>query len=242
MRVAIAGAGAVGRSIAAELLENGHEVLLIDKNPRSITVDSVPRAEWLLADACEIASLDEAALERCNVVIAATGDDKANLVVSLLAKTEYGVPRVVARINHPNNEWLFNESWGVDVAVSTPRLLSALVEEAVSVGDLVRLMTFRQSDASLVELDHAGRRAAGRPADRRHRLARRHRAGRDPAGRPGDRAQPGRPAGDRRRAAVRDQRGRGGRAGHPAGATATVKPAGPAEPHRPACPALPASR
>ena len=152
MRVAIAGAGAVGRSIAAELLDNGHEVLLIDKNPRSIAVDSVPRAEWLLADACEIASLDEASLERCNVVIAATGDDKANLVVSLLAKTEYGVPRVVARINHPNNEWLFNESWGVDVAVSTPRIMSALVEEAVSVGDLVRLMTFRQSDASLVEL------------------------------------------------------------------------------------------
>ena len=152
MRVAIAGAGAVGRSIAKELLENGHEVLLIDKSPRAIKVYRVPGAEWLLADACEISSLDDASLERCNVVIAATGDDKANLVVSLLAKTEYGVPRVVARINHPNNEWLFNESWGVDVAVSTPRLLSALVEEAVSVGDLVRLMTFRQSEASLVEL------------------------------------------------------------------------------------------
>ncbi len=152
MRVAIAGAGAVGRSIAGELLENGHEVLLIDRNPKSIKVDSVPRAEWLLADACEISSLDDAALSRCNVVIAATGDDKVNLVVSLLAKTEYGVPRVVARINHPDNEWLFNESWGVDVAVSTPRLLSALVEEAVSVGDLVRLMTFRQSEVNLVEL------------------------------------------------------------------------------------------
>jgi trk system potassium uptake protein len=152
MRVAIAGAGAVGRSIAAELLENGHEVLLIDKNPRAIQVDSVPRAEWLLADAAEIASLDDAGLERCNVVICATGDDKVNLVVSLLAKTEYGVPRVVARVNDPKNEWLFNESWGIDVAVSTPRLLSALVEEAVSVGDLVRLMTFRQSDANLVEL------------------------------------------------------------------------------------------
>src|ERR1051326_6307269 len=152
MRVAIAGAGAVGRSIAQELLENGHEVLLIDKNPRSIKVEAVPRAEWLLADACEIASLDDAGLERCHVVVAASGDDKVNLVVSLLAKTEYGVPRVVARINHPKNEWLFNESWGVDVAVSTPRLLSALVEEAVSVGDLVRLMTFGQSEASLVEL------------------------------------------------------------------------------------------
>ncbi|HSZ40415.1 MAG TPA: TrkA family potassium uptake protein [Trebonia sp.] len=152
MRVAIAGAGAVGRSIARELLENGHEVLLIDQKPSSIKVDSVPRAEWLLADACEISSLDDAGLDRCNVVVAATGDDKVNLVVALLAKTEYGVPRVVARVNHPGNEWLYNESWGVDVAVSTPRLLSALVEEAVSVGDLVRLMTFGQSDTSLVEL------------------------------------------------------------------------------------------
>ncbi len=152
MRIAIAGAGAVGRSIAGELLENGHEVLLIDNSPKAIKVDSVPRAEWLLADACEISSLDDAALQRCQVVIAATGDDKANLVVALLAKTEYGVPRVVARVNHPDNEWLYNESWGVDVAVSTPRLLSALVEEAVSVGDLVRLMTFGQSEASLVEL------------------------------------------------------------------------------------------
>jgi trk system potassium uptake protein TrkA len=152
MRVAIAGAGAVGRSIAQELLENGHEVLLIDRDPKAIKVEVVPRAEWLLADACEIASLDDAALERCQVVVASSGDDKVNLVVSLLAKTEYGVPRVVARINHPKNEWLFNESWGVDVAVSTPRLLSALVEEAVSVGDLVRLMTFRQGEANLVEL------------------------------------------------------------------------------------------
>ncbi|GAA2109087.1 TrkA family potassium uptake protein [Streptomyces synnematoformans] len=150
--MAIAGAGAVGRSIAGELLDNGHEVLLIDKTPTAIAVERVPRAEWLLADACEIASLDEAALQRCSVVIAATGDDKVNLVVSLLAKTEYGVPRVVARVNNPRNEWLFNEAWGVDVAVSTPRLMSALVEEAVSVGDLVRLLRFSHGDANLVEL------------------------------------------------------------------------------------------
>ena len=96
--------------------------------------------------------MEEARLDRCDVVIAATGDDKVNLVVSLLAKTEYGVPRVVARVNNPKNEWLFNESWGVDVAVSTPRLMSALVEEAVSVGDLVRLLRFSHGDANLVEL------------------------------------------------------------------------------------------
>jgi trk/ktr system potassium uptake protein len=152
MRVAIAGAGAVGRSIAAELVDNGHEVLLVDKDPRAIKTKAVPRAEWLLADACELASLGEAGLERCQVAIAATGDDKANLVMSLLAKTEFGVPRTVARVNHPSNEWLFNEAWGVDVSVSTPRIMSALVEEAVTVGDLVRLFTFNQSDANLVEL------------------------------------------------------------------------------------------
>jgi trk system potassium uptake protein TrkA len=152
MRVAIAGAGNVGRSIATELLGNGHQVLLIERDQRGIKSDSVPAAEWLLADACEISSLEQAGLQHCQVVVAATGDDKVNLVVSLLAKTEYGVPRVVARVNHPKNEWLFNESWGVDIAVSTPRLLSALVEEAVTVGDLVRLMSFRRGEANLVEL------------------------------------------------------------------------------------------
>ena len=152
MRVAIAGAGNVGRSIALELLGNGHEVLLIEREPRAMKVDTVPSAEWLLADACELETLVQAGVQTCNVVVAATGDDKVNLVVSLLAKTEFGVDRVVARVNHPKNEWLFNESWGVDVAVSSPRLLAAVVEEAVSVGDLVRLLTFRQGQANLVEL------------------------------------------------------------------------------------------
>ena len=152
MRVAIAGAGKVGRSIAAELTENGHEVMLVDRDPDAVRPDSIPGAQWLVADACEVAVLEKADLSSCQVVIAATGDDKVNLVVSLLAKTEFGVPRVVARVNHPKNEWMFNEAWGVDVAVSTPRMLSALVEEAVSVGDLVRLFTFRQGNANLVEL------------------------------------------------------------------------------------------
>ena len=152
MRVAIAGAGNVGRSIASELLGNGHEVLLIEREPRALKVETVPNAEWLLADACELDTLVEARVQTCDVVVAATGDDKVNLVVSLLAKTEFGVDRVVARVNHPKNEWLFNESWGVDVSVSSPRLLAAVVEEAVSVGDLVRLLTFRQGQANLVEL------------------------------------------------------------------------------------------
>lgn len=152
MRVAIAGAGKVGRAIARELVGNGHHVLLIDRDAELARPGVVEGASTLMADACEISALDEADLSTCQVVVAATGDDKVNLVVSLLAKTEYGVPRVVARVNHPKNEWMFDESWGVDVAVSTPRMLSALVEEAVSVGDLVRLFSFRQGDADLVEI------------------------------------------------------------------------------------------
>jgi trk system potassium uptake protein len=152
VRVVIAGAGSVGRSIARELLGNGHQVLLVDKEPAAMKMASVPEADWLLADACEVSSLGEAGLESADVVVAATGDDKANLVLSLLAKTEYGVPRTVARVNNPKNEWMFDEAWGVDVAVSTPRLMTALVEEAVAVGELVRIFTFQQTQANLVEL------------------------------------------------------------------------------------------
>ena len=152
MRIAIAGAGAVGSSIATELLEAGHTVMLVERSSAQFKPEVAEQADWVLGDACEFATLEEAGIERCDVVIAATGDDKANLVVSLLAKTEFAVSRVVARVNNPANEWLFTEAWGIDVAVSTPRMLAAMVEEAVSVGDLVRLMTFRKSQANLVEL------------------------------------------------------------------------------------------
>ncbi|MBN9610930.1 MAG: potassium transporter TrkA [Actinobacteria bacterium 69-20] len=152
MRIAIAGAGSVGRSIAAELVDNGHQVMLIDRSADAITPELIDAAEWVQADACELASLEEAGLHTCDVVIACTGDDKVNLVLALLAKTEFAVSRVVGRVNDPRNEWLFNESWGVDVAVSTPRILAALVEEAVTVGDLVRLFTLRQGQANLVEV------------------------------------------------------------------------------------------
>lgn len=152
MKVVIAGAGAVGRSIARELIENGHDVTLIERNADHIDVDAIPAAHWRLGDACELSLLESVRLEDFDVVIAATGDDKANVVLSLLAKTEFAVSRVVARVNDPRNEWLFDESWGVDVAVSTPRMLASLVEEAVSIGDLVRIMEFRRGAANLVEI------------------------------------------------------------------------------------------
>jgi trk system potassium uptake protein TrkA len=153
MKVAIAGAGSVGTAIAGDLHAAGHEVLLIEQDP-----DVVARQRddlditWIVADACEVASLDAAGLATVDVVVAATGDDEDNLVVSLLAKQEFAVPRVVARVNHPKNQWLFTETWGVDVSVSTPQLLTALVEEAVSVGSLVRLLRFEGGNAHLVEV------------------------------------------------------------------------------------------
>jgi trk system potassium uptake protein TrkA len=152
MRVAIAGAGNVGLFIANDLAGAGHDIQLIEQNADVVQRGgAVEGVEWLTADACEVSSLREAELERCDVVVAATGDDEDNLVISLLAKQEFGVPRVVARVNHPKNEWLFNENWGVDLSVSTPHLITALVEEAVSVGRLVRLLGFEGGKVQLVE-------------------------------------------------------------------------------------------
>jgi trk system potassium uptake protein TrkA len=152
MRIAIAGAGAVGRSVAQELLANHHKVLLIEREWSRYEPSAAPDADWLLADACELTSLQEAQLQMCDVVIAATGDDKSNLTMSLLAKTEFGVDRVVARVNDFRNEWLFTDAWGVDVAVSTPFAMVAAVEGAIDIGHLVRLMGLRQGSANLAQL------------------------------------------------------------------------------------------
>jgi trk system potassium uptake protein TrkA len=152
MRIAIAGAGAVGRSVARELLDNGHKVLLIERDPRKYEPQTVPDADWFIADACELSSLEECGLQTCDVVIAATGDDKVNLAAALLAKSEFAVDRVVARVNQSQNERLFTEAWGVDVAVSTPLAIVAATEGTIDVGHLVRLMALRDGRVNLEKL------------------------------------------------------------------------------------------
>jgi trk system potassium uptake protein TrkA len=162
MKVAIAGAGNVGTSIAKDLSANGHDVLVIEKNPEvveKLRPHLTPRI--ITADACEVSSLVAAGMGEVDVAVAVTGDDEDNLVISLLSKQEFAVPRVLARINNPSNQWLFNQSWGVDIAVSTPQLITALVEEAVSVGSLVRLLQFGGGRANLVEVTLA----PGSPAE-----------------------------------------------------------------------------
>jgi trk system potassium uptake protein len=153
MRVAVAGAGNVGIYVARDLDSKGHEVTLIeqDKDHAEMLKDELD-VNWVVGDACELSTLDAAVLSSCDVVVAATGDDEDNLVVSLLSKQEFAVPRVVARVNHPDNAWLFTESWGVDVAVSTPHMMTSLVEEAVSVGDIVRLFQLEQGKVALLEV------------------------------------------------------------------------------------------
>jgi trk system potassium uptake protein TrkA len=156
MRIGIAGAGKIGRSVAQDLLDNGHKVLLIERERSNFEPDKVPDADWLNADACELTSLQEAGLQTCDVLIAATGDDKSNLVACLLAKTEFGVPRVAARVNDVRNEWLFTQAWGIDVAISTPGALVAGIEGAIDVGHLVRLMGLPGGRAALTKLTLSG--------------------------------------------------------------------------------------
>ena len=178
------------------LIEQSHDVVeRVARRPTASSGSSPTRARST--------SLRDAGLERCDVVVAATGDDEDNLVISLLAKQEFGVPRVIARVNHPKNEWLFNENWGVDLSVSTPHLITALVEEAVSVGRLVRILQFEGGNVRLVEVTLAEdapvvdkaikdldiprdativavvRERARRDAARRHRLRSRRRSARD---------------------------------------------------------------
>src|SRR6476620_1698687 len=156
MRVVVVGGGKVGTFIASELHTAGHEVLIVEVDPDRVKQmeknNEPPGVPWLVADGCEVSELARADVDKADVVAAVTGDDEDNLVVSLLAKQEFAVPRVVARVNNPKNHWMFNEMWGVDVSVSTPHLLTALVEEAVSVGSLVRLLSFEGGRAGLVEV------------------------------------------------------------------------------------------
>ncbi len=154
MRVVVAGGGAVGRHLAIDLADRGHNVSLIEQNEAEVERlrSWTKNVNIILGDACEPWVLEEAELSKAEVVVAATGDDEDNLVTSLLAKQEFAVPRVLARVNHPSNEWLFTEQWGIDAAVSPPHILTAMVEEAVTVGDLVRLVRLEGGKVSIVEM------------------------------------------------------------------------------------------
>jgi trk system potassium uptake protein TrkA len=154
VKVIIGGGGSVGTAIALDLIDRSHDVTLMEQNVNTAERirSLLPGVRVMAADACEYAFLTAADTRDADVMIAATGDDEDNLVISWLAKQEFGVPRVIARINNSRNEWLFNTSWGVDVAVSTPALITSLVDEAVEVGSIINLMDLADGRMRLVEV------------------------------------------------------------------------------------------
>jgi trk system potassium uptake protein TrkA len=154
VKVIIGGGGSVGTAIALDLIDRSHDVTLMEQNVNTAERirSLLPGVRVMAADACEYACLTAADTRDADVIIAATGDDEDNLVISWLAKQEFGVPRVIARINNSRNEWLFNTSWGVDVAVSTPALITSLVDEAVEVGSIINLMDLADGRMRLVEV------------------------------------------------------------------------------------------
>lgn len=159
MRVAVAGAGDTGQSIARALLHAGHQVLLIERYRAAYRPSRVPEADWMFADACELARLQAAGIDTCDAVIAATGDDKVNVVFAFLCKTEFAVARVVARINTPANRHLFSAEWGVDVALATRDSLIAAADQEVAPRRAVPLLTLH-SHTKLIELTVAAGSAA----------------------------------------------------------------------------------
>lgn len=152
MKVVVAGASAIGLAIAEELAQSGHRVVLIDKKSSVLDSKPIPGVTLLHADACDLDVLRRINLETYDIVVAASGDDRVNLVLSLFAKTEFAVPRVVARVNDQRNDWLFEKGWGVDAAISSPQIFAALVEEAVNVGQIVRLLPLRRKGTDFVSL------------------------------------------------------------------------------------------
>lgn len=153
MKIIIAGAGSVGRYMADQLRASGHSIVVVDNDVNVASrINGDATITSLFGDACDVDVLAAAGASDADVIAAVTGDDEDNLVISLLAKQEFGVPRVVARVNNPKNEWMYNDMWGVDVAVSTPHLLTSLVEEAVNSGAHVRLLSLSHGSGGLSEV------------------------------------------------------------------------------------------
>ena len=154
MQILIVGGGKVGTNLAGTLTVQGHYVTIIEKDHAVFNSLQrvVPKAQRVLGDGCNPQVLKEAGIEQVNALVAVTGDDEDNLVLSSLAKHEYGVGRVVARVNNTKNEWLFTSKMGVDIAVSHAALLARIIHEELSMGDLVPLLKLQGGKISLAEI------------------------------------------------------------------------------------------
>ncbi|MET0234291.1 MAG: NAD-binding protein [Kibdelosporangium sp.] len=150
MKILIVGAGRLGEQAAHLLAATGHDVTVVDRDQHRL--DRLGDAYRLIrGDACEPPILEAAGALRTHLLLAATGEDEDNLVISLLAKRQFGVRRVLARVNDPDNTWLFATRWGVDVALPTAAPLVSLIEEAAGVTDTVGLVRLAAAGVELIE-------------------------------------------------------------------------------------------
>ena len=165
MNVLIAGAGRLGTQVAQVLAASGNDVTLVDTD--EARVDALRGrfgARLVVGDASEAGVQERAGAAHADLVVAATGRDEDNLVVSLLAKRRFAVPRVVARVNDDENAWLFDQRWGVDSAVPAAAPIVSLIEEATGAADTVALLRLSSAGVGIIETAiTTGSKAAGRP-------------------------------------------------------------------------------
>ncbi len=153
MYVIVVGGGKVGSHLARLLLDEGHNIKVIDHRPdvlarlrEELSDDAV-----LEGDGSSPSVLEAAGIARAQVLAAVTAEDEANLVITTLARFEFGVRRVIARVNDPKNAWMFNAEMGVDVALNQADILAKLIAEEMSLGDMMTLLKLRRGEYSLVE-------------------------------------------------------------------------------------------
>jgi trk system potassium uptake protein TrkA len=153
MNVMIVGGGKTGAQLARRLLDEGYQVRLIEKRLETAErlVKELPAGVVVTADGSSPGALEAAGILSMQVLAAVTGEDETNLVVATLARFEFNIPRIIARVNNPKNAWLFTPEMGVDVGLNQTDLLASLIAEEMSLGDMMTLHKLRRGKYSLVE-------------------------------------------------------------------------------------------
>jgi trk system potassium uptake protein TrkA len=153
MFVIIVGGGNIGSYLTSLLLEGGHKIKIIEERHQLLEKlrKELPETAIVAGDGSSPLTLEKAGIREANVLAAVTGSDETNLVVTSLARFEFSVPRVIARVNNPKNAWLFNEEMGIDVALNQADILARLVAEEMSLGDMMTLLKLRKGEFSLIE-------------------------------------------------------------------------------------------
>jgi len=153
MFVIIVGGGKTGSQLASALISEGHQVKLIEDRPAVLERlrEELPNDVIMAGDGSSPGVLENAGIANAQVLAAVTGEDEDNLVVTTLARFEFGVPRVIARVNNPKNTWLFTPDMGVDVALCQSDILAKLIAEEMSLGDMMTLLKLRKGEYSIVE-------------------------------------------------------------------------------------------